>query len=88
MSIVVIDLVLVVIAVIWVASGLRVVGEHERLALVRFGRYIGIRGPGLVFIVPAVDKAIRVHLDVDIPDWRSLTNEQLSDQIRQRLNSD
>ncbi len=84
MSLIVIDLVLVVLAVFFVASGLRVVNEHERLALVRLGRYIGIRGPGLVFILPAVDKAVRVDLNRDVPDWRSLTTEQLTERIRER----
>ncbi len=80
------DLVIVVVTVLWIASGLRVVGERERLAIVRLGRYIGIRGPGLVFAVPGIDKTFRFHLDRDVPDWRSLSAEQLSERIYQRVN--
>ena len=85
MNLVAIDLVLAVVAMVWLASGLHVVGERERLALVRLGRYIGIRGPGLVFAMPGIDKAVRVQLDRDIPEWRALSAEQLSERIRQRV---
>ncbi|MCE7733953.1 MAG: hypothetical protein GPJ54_03685 [Candidatus Heimdallarchaeota archaeon] len=41
-------------------SGLKKVNEHERAQIYRLGRYAGIKGPGLFWIVPFIDKAIIV----------------------------
>lgn len=79
------DLLLIVVVLLLLAKGVRVVPEHQRLAIVRLGRYAGLRGPGLVFTLPGVDKATRFDLDRDVPGWRSLSTERLSEEISQRL---
>jgi regulator of protease activity HflC (stomatin/prohibitin superfamily) len=79
------DLIVGLAALVVVGMGVRVVGERERLAVLRLGRFIGIRGPGLVWILPFVDKAIRVNLEREVSDWRSLSTEQLAKEIERRL---
>ncbi len=68
-------------ALVLIGLSVRVVPERERLAVVRLGRFIGARGPGVVVILPFVDKAIRINLDRDVPEWRSLSTEQLAREI-------
>lgn len=41
------------------ASAIRLVPESERLAVYRLGRYIGEKGPGLVFVIPVIDTSER-----------------------------
>jgi len=48
----------VVLAV--VTSMIRIVREYERLVMFRLGRCIGTKGPGLVFLIPFIDKAVKV----------------------------
>ncbi len=48
--------------IITVFSTFRVVNEHNRLVIYRLGRLIGIRGPGLVLIIPFTDKSKTVDL--------------------------
>jgi regulator of protease activity HflC (stomatin/prohibitin superfamily) len=79
------DLVLALGALVLVGMGVRGVPEHERLAVRRRGRFIGIRGPGLVWILPFVDKGVRVNLEREVPGWRSLSTEQLTKEIERRL---
>lgn len=56
-------LVLVVALVILLAwMAIRVVPEYQRLVVLRLGRLIGARGPGLVLLVPLIDRGIRVDL--------------------------
>jgi regulator of protease activity HflC (stomatin/prohibitin superfamily) len=43
-----------------VTSMIRVVREYERLVMFRLGRCIGTKGPGLVFLIPFIDKAVKV----------------------------
>jgi regulator of protease activity HflC (stomatin/prohibitin superfamily) len=68
-----------------VVSGLRIVPERERLAIVRLERYVGIRGPGLVWTLPVLDRIVRVQLDRDLPHWRALTADQLAEEVRRWL---
>jgi regulator of protease activity HflC (stomatin/prohibitin superfamily) len=79
------SLILFVPVLIFVVLSVRVVGEHERLVIERLGVFIGIRGPGMVWVLPFLDKATRINLDRDIPNWRSLSTEQLAPEIQRRL---
>jgi len=38
-------------------SGIRVIQEWERIPVLRLGRYIGLKGPGLIYLIPVLDKA-------------------------------
>lgn len=48
---------------ILIGMSVRVVPERERLAVLRLGRFIGTRGPGIIWTIPFVEKAIRFDLD-------------------------
>ena len=49
-------IIVILFVVILVASGIRVIKEWERAPLLRLGRYTGLRGPGLFYIIPFVDR--------------------------------
>jgi len=61
-------LVVVVVVVAVLASSIRVVPEFMRLVVFRLGRLVGIRGPGLVFIIPVIDQAFPVDLREQVID--------------------
>jgi regulator of protease activity HflC (stomatin/prohibitin superfamily) len=65
-------------------TSVRVVPEGERLGVVRLGRFAGMRGPGLVFVLPLADRTVRVDLQRDIPTWRSMPAEALERAIERR----
>lgn len=50
------------IVVLVVANSIRIVAEYERLVVFRLGRAIGTKGPGLVLLIPFIDKARKVDL--------------------------
>ena len=52
----------VVLAIILLASAIRVVPEYMRLVVFRLGRCIGAKGPGVVFLIPIVDRGVPVDL--------------------------
>ncbi|HEX6540779.1 MAG TPA: SPFH domain-containing protein [Ktedonobacterales bacterium] len=58
---VVIALVIVLILVIF-GLAIRIVPEYQRLVVLRLGRLIGVRGPGMVLLIPFVDRGIRTDL--------------------------
>lgn len=46
------------VSMIMLAASIRIVPEHQRLAVYRLGRYLGERGPGLVLLIPLIDRGI------------------------------
>jgi regulator of protease activity HflC (stomatin/prohibitin superfamily) len=70
--------VILAIVGIFVASAIRIVPEYERLVVFRLGRCIGDKGPGIVFLVPIVDRGVRVDLREqvrEIPHQTSITKD-------------
>src|SRR5512136_2667299 len=62
----------------FLASAIRVVPEYQRLVVFRLGRCIGARGPGIVLLIPVVDRAVRVDLREqvrEIPHQTSITKD-------------
>jgi regulator of protease activity HflC (stomatin/prohibitin superfamily) len=60
------------------ASAVRIVSEYQRLVVFRLGRCIGNRGPGIVFLIPVVDRAVKVDLREqvrEIPHQTSITKD-------------
>jgi regulator of protease activity HflC (stomatin/prohibitin superfamily) len=68
----------IVIALIVLWTSIRIVPEYQRLVVLRLGRSIGEKGPGIVFVIPVVDKALRVDLRelfLDIPQQTCITRD-------------
>lgn len=61
-------LVVLIVGVGVLASSIRVVPEFMRLVVFRLGRLVGIRGPGLVFLIPVIDQAFPVDLREQVID--------------------
>jgi regulator of protease activity HflC (stomatin/prohibitin superfamily) len=69
---------LAVLFVIFIAAALKVVPEYKRLVVFRLGRCIGQRGPGLVLLIPFVDRPVSVDLREqvrEIPTQASITQD-------------
>ncbi len=78
-------LAVLVAAVLVLASGLRVVAEDRRVAVFRLGRFLGIRGPGLILTVPFIDRTTVVRLNADVPGGQGMSPEQLDEAVRRRI---
>lgn len=74
-------IVVVVVAVLFIALLpfiLRVVREYQRIVLFRLGRMVGVRGPGLVMLIPFIDRPVYVDLReffLEIPSQTSITKD-------------
>ena len=66
------------------ANSLRVLREYERGVVFRLGRLIGEKGPGLIFLIPIVDRLVKVSLRVvamDIPPQDVITHDNISIKV-------
>lgn len=69
---------IVLVVLIFVFTALRIVAEYQRLVVFRLGRCIGARGPGLVILIPFIDRAVSVDLREqvrEIPAQTSITKD-------------
>jgi len=70
--------VLVVILVIFLAAAIKIVPEYKRVVVFRLGRCIGAKGPGLVLLIPFIDRPVFVDLREqvrEIPAQSSITQD-------------
>ncbi len=67
-----------ILFVIFLMNAIRIVPEYQRLVVFRLGRCIGQKGPGLILLIPIVDKAVKVDLREqvrEIPHQTSITKD-------------
>jgi regulator of protease activity HflC (stomatin/prohibitin superfamily) len=67
-----------------IGSSVKIVNEWERGVILRLGRLVGAKGPGLFFIIPIVDKMIKVDLRVitlDIPSQEAITKDNVTVKV-------
>ena len=74
----------IIVALVLFFSSLRVVREYERAVVFRLGRFVGQRGPGLVFLIPLFEQMNRVSLrtvTMEIASQKIITKDNVSIDI-------
>jgi regulator of protease activity HflC (stomatin/prohibitin superfamily) len=74
-----IALVILYILTTWI----KILKEHERIAIFRLGRFIKVAGPGLVLIFSPIDKGIKVNLNELIQGWQGYSQIELEEKIKE-----
>ncbi|MEK7327518.1 MAG: SPFH domain-containing protein [Chloroflexota bacterium] len=77
---------LIVLGLVAVVAGnaIRIMPEYQRLVVFRLGRAIGTKGPGIVFLIPFVDSAIKIDLREqvrEVPHQTSITKDNAPIQV-------
>lgn len=76
--------VLVIIAILLLASAIKVFREYERGVVFRLGRLIGYKGPGIFLIIPIIDRVVKVSLRtiaMDVPPQDIITKDNVSVKV-------
>ena len=75
---------LIIFILILAAAAIKILREYERGVIFRLGRLIGAKGPGIIFIIPGVDKLLRISLrlvTLDIPPQDVITHDNISIKV-------
>ncbi|MEK6779956.1 MAG: slipin family protein, partial [Candidatus Deferrimicrobiota bacterium] len=75
---------LLVIVILFLYSTIKILNEYERGVIFRLGRVIGAKGPGLIILIPVLDKMVRVDLRVvalDVPPQDVITRDNVSIKV-------
>lgn len=74
----------VVLVVLFLASAIRVLNEYERGVIFRLGRIINTKGPGLIILIPIIDRMVKVDMRIitmDIPPQDVITRDNVSVKV-------
>ncbi len=74
----------VVLLIALLSSAIKIVQEYERGVIFRLGRFVGVKGPGLFFIIPIVDRMVKVDLRVvtlDVPSQEAITRDNVTVKV-------
>jgi regulator of protease activity HflC (stomatin/prohibitin superfamily) len=74
----------IIFLLIILASAIRILREYERAIIFRLGRLINVKGPGLILLIPIVDRMVRVSLRtvvMDVPEQDVITKDNVSIKV-------
>jgi regulator of protease activity HflC (stomatin/prohibitin superfamily) len=77
-------IVVIVLVVMFLASAIRVLNEYERAVVFRLGRIRDVKGPGLIIIIPGIDKVVKVDMrtiTMDVPPQDVITKDNVSIKV-------
>lgn len=77
-------IVIVAIAVLFIFSAIRVLNEYERGVIFRLGRFYQTKGPGLIIVLPVIDRMVRISLrlvTMDVPAQDIITKDNVSVKV-------
>ena len=77
-------LVLIILVIMFLASAIRILNEYERAVIFRLGRVINTKGPGLIILIPVVDKMVKVDMrtiTMDVPPQDIITRDNVSIKV-------
>jgi len=75
---------IVIVAFILLSAAIKIVNEYERGVIFRLGRYVGNRGPGLIFLIPFIERMVKVDLRVvtmDVPSQECITLDTVTVKV-------
>jgi len=77
-------IVVIVLVVMFLASAIRILNEYERAVIFRLGRIIDTKGPGLIILIPVVDRMVRIDMrtiTMDVPPQDVITKDNVSIKV-------
>src|SRR3989339_237380 len=75
---------IIIIAIVVAFSSIKVLNEYERGVILTFGRFTGVKGPGLIFVIPGIQQMFRMSTRVvvlDVPPQDVITRDNISVKV-------
>ena len=75
---------IVLLLILFLSAAIKVLREYERAVIFTLGRYTGVRGPGLILLIPYIQQMVRVDLRVvvlDVPSQDVISRDNVSVKV-------
>ncbi len=76
------------VIVIILSLSIKILRGDERMVVLRLGHLSRIVGPGLVWLIPIIEKGIKVNLSKEFPGWQVLSKIELEEKIKASVLND
>lgn len=73
-----------VLIIVVILNSVKILKEYERGVIFRLGRFVGVRGPGLIILIPGIEKMTKVNLRtivMDVPPQDVITKDNISVKV-------
>jgi regulator of protease activity HflC (stomatin/prohibitin superfamily) len=73
-----------IVIIILLSATIRIANEYERGVIFRLGRFVGVRGPGIIFLIPFFERMVKVELRVvtmDVPAQECITKDTVTVKV-------
>src|SRR5688500_11039541 len=80
----IVTIVIVLLVLLFLRSAIKILREYERGVVFSLGRLVSVRGPGLILLVPIIDKMVKVSLRtvvLDVPPQDVITQDNVSIKV-------
>ncbi len=77
-------IVVIVLIVMFLASAIKIMNEYERAVIFRLGRIREVKGPGLIIIIPGIDRVVKIDMrtiTMDVPPQDVITKDNVSIKV-------
>jgi regulator of protease activity HflC (stomatin/prohibitin superfamily) len=75
---------IVILVIMFLAAAIRILNEYERGVIFRLGRIIGAKGPGLIILIPIIDRMVKIDMRIitmDVPPQDVITRDNVSIKV-------
>jgi regulator of protease activity HflC (stomatin/prohibitin superfamily) len=75
---------LVIILILFLQASIKVINEYERAVVLRLGKFLAVKGPGLIMLIPVIDKMRKLDLRIvtlDVPPQEVITRDNVSIRV-------
>ena len=76
------------VIVIILSLSIKIIRGDERMVVLRLGHFSRIVGPGIVWLIPVIEKGIKVNLNKEFPGWQVLSKIELEEKIKASVLND
>ena len=76
--------VIILIAAIFILSGVKILNEYQRAVVFRLGRLMRYRGPGIIYVIPFIERMVRIDLRtvvLDVPPQDVITKDNVTVKV-------
>lgn len=78
-----IEILFTIFVIIFIGVAIKTVKENERGVIFRIEKFFKVVGPGIVLVLPFVDKLVKIDLNEKIPNWYNLKENELNEKVKE-----
>jgi regulator of protease activity HflC (stomatin/prohibitin superfamily) len=75
---------IIILILLFLQTSVKVINEYERAVVLRLGKFLAVKGPGLIILLPIIDKMVKIDLrtvTLDVPPQEVITKDNVSIKV-------